>query len=133
MGIWPGVLGAEIPEVATFENVASIIHFLAAILFCSLGCGGRFFLYYTVYQLITTLVKTLLVPGETMSDWTWDIIGDIVEYLAGMGLAIVIGVKGKLAGGGRFSHMCSHRGMLILFASLMTIWAVVLVRYLSMA
>ncbi|MCE4624892.1 MAG: hypothetical protein F7C35_03395 [Desulfurococcales archaeon] len=131
MGVWPGLLGANTPVIPTFENVASLIHFLAALLFCTIGCGRRFFTYYTIYQFITTIVKTMLIPGESVQDWTWDIVGDLEEYLAGMGTALLIGISGKMSGWRHSGRICSHRGLLSLFSLLMIVWALVLLRYIG--
>lgn len=122
--VWPEWYSRVIVEVVILENLASILHFLFAILVAMLGCGARVFWAYAFYQLLTTTLKTLLIPGYPLSDWTWDFLGDTLEFLTGIGLATVLGLDSRIRPSPVVKRACSTRGILVGLALLMLLWTI---------
>ena len=122
--VWPEWYSRVIVEVVILENLASILHFLFAIAVTMLGCGSRVFWAYAFYQLLTTTLKTLLIPGYPLSDWTWDFLGDTLEFLTGVGLASVLGLDSRIKPPPVAERACSTRGILVGLALLMLLWAI---------
>jgi len=132
MVIWPGILSNHITPIPTFDDVASLFHFIAALLLTLVaGCSRRFFAGFIIYQLVTTSLKTLLLAGHTLADWRWDFFGDIEEYAAGAGLIYLAGLNDRIPARGVLGRLCSWRGIAAMFAALMTVWAVLFVMALS--
>ncbi len=90
--IWPGPISDKVFEVVVLENIASIGHLLFGFLIVLAGCAREGFALYTAYQASTTIVKTLLFPEHTLADWSWDLLGDVLEFSSGAGLAFITGL-----------------------------------------
>lgn len=124
--IWPEWYSRTIAEVIVAENLASIVHILAAVAFTLLSCHRRVFWAYLAYQLVTTAGKTLAFPEHTLSDWSWDLAGDTIEYLAGVGIVEVLGLTGRIRLPPPASKACSTRTILAATIALLALWALLL-------
>ncbi len=126
--IWPDWYTKTIAEVVVAENLASIVHILAASAFALLSCHRRVFWAYLAYQLVTTAGKTLAFPEHTLSDWSWDLVGDTMEYLTGVGIIEVLGLTGKTRLPPPADKACSPRAILAATIALLALWALLLAR-----
>lgn len=129
--VWPTWVSDRIVEFVVLENLASISHFLFAFALTVIGCGARVFWAYAFYQFYTTAAKTLSFPDHTLRDWTWDFVGDTVEFLIGIGLATALGVNSKITPPPPVRRACSKRGILVGLGLLTLVWLVFYLRSLS--
>jgi len=121
--VWPQAFSERFWEVVVLENPASILHFVAAIALTLLGCGRQTFWAYTAYQVYTTIAKTLAFPEHTLADWPDDMLGDIVEYAAGIGVAWAAGLDSRVSLPGRLASACTWRGVMVGLALVTLVWA----------
>ncbi len=124
--VWPEWVSGTIVEFVVLENLASMIHFLAAFALTVIGCAKRFFWVYTLYELVTTGIKTAVYPGHTLVDWTWDLMGDIMEFLMGIGLAYVLGVESRIHDSPSVARICEWKTLLAFISALMAAWIIAL-------
>ncbi len=127
--VWPSWYTGTIVEVVVLENLASIVHFLFAVLVAAMGCSHRVFVAYTFYQLVTTILKTATDPSHGLSDWSWDFVGDTLEYVMGVGVAQLAGWESRLASKPRVQALCTGKSILAGLTLLMLVW---LILFLSM-
>ncbi len=106
--IWPDILSHNYLFITVLENTASWLHLLGGLVVALLGCPGRYLAAYALYQPYTTTAKTLLFPGHGLADWSWDFIGDNVEFLAGIGLGAAT-APGRMAGSPAARGYCEWR------------------------
>jgi len=109
--------------IFVLENLASIVHFIAAFLATVWSCGRRFFPFYAAYQAGGSVAKELFLPSFTLADVGWDFFGDLVEYLAGAGAAYVAGLADSRRLQGRVALICSPRVMAAALAAMLVFWA----------
>ena len=122
--VWPEWMSRVYVEMIVLENLASWLHFAAAIAFSVVGCGVRVFWAYSAYQVYTTLGKLLAFPEAEAPVWVSDMIGDVVEFAAGLGLAVALGVYGRVRLTGVAERACSWRGVLAGLGALTLVWLV---------
>lgn len=130
MIVWPEWMTRTYLEMVVLENIASWLHFAAALAFAVVGCGARVFWAYTAYQVYTTLGKLLAFPEAEAPVWVSDMVGDTLEFAAGLGLAVALGVYGRVRLGGLVERACQWRGILAGLAALTVVWLVFFVRSL---
>ena len=130
MIVWPEWMTRAYLEMIVLENLASWFHLAAAVALAVVGCGARVFWAYSVYQVYTTLGKLLAFPEAEGPVWVSDMIGDIVEFAAGLGFAVALGVYGRVRLGGPVERACSWRGILAGLGALTLVWLVFFVRSL---
>ncbi len=128
--VWPEWMSRVYFEMIVLENIASWIHFAAALFFAVLGCGTRVFWAFSAYQVYTTLGKLLAFPEVEGPAWASDMLGDIFEFAAGLGLALALGFYGRVRLGGLAERACSWRGVLAGLALLTLVWLVFFIRSL---
>lgn len=122
----PGdLLGFSLGEVVVLENLASSIHLIAGVLFAATGCLRLGFTAYTSYQVVMTLVKFAFADWYTASDLDWDLVGDMIELLAGVGAVYSLGVQGRLRGTAS-RILCNSRLVLAVFVAVATYWTVLI-------
>ncbi len=129
--IWPEWYSRTLVEFIVLDNLASIIHMLAAIAFAVLGCHKRVFWAYLFYQIITTAAKTIVFPEHTLADWSWDLGGDTFEFLIGVGIAEVLGLTSRIKPSGYVEKACSVKGVIIGLIILLAIWLVAFINAMS--
>lgn len=127
--VWPEWYSRVLIEIVILENLASILHFLFAIAVTALGCGVRVFWVYAFYQLLTTTLKTLLIPGYPLSDWSWDFLGDTLEFLTGVGMAYALHLDSRIKPPPAVERACSTRGILVGLLLLMALWTIAFINY----
>ncbi len=128
--VWPEWYSRTLIEFIVVDNLASIIHVVAAMVFTVLACHRRIFWAYFFYQLVTTVAKTIAFPEHTLADWSWDLGGDTFEFLIGIGLAEVLGLTGSIKPAGIVEKACTRKGVLIGLAILFIIWLIAFIHAL---
>ena len=90
------------------------------------GCPLRGLAFYTAYQAGMVPVKLLLADWYTLDDLDWDLVGDELEFLAGLGLALALGLGGRLEGSRLGRLLCDPRLLAALFGAAALYWIVML-------
>jgi hypothetical protein len=126
--IWPDLLSHKYLTVTVLENPASWLHLVGGLIAAFFGCPGRYLAAYALYQLYTTAAKTILFPSHGLADWSWDFLGDNLEFLAGIGLGAALAPPRASSGQGR---MCSWRIVALLLGLLTLAWLAALASSLS--
>jgi len=122
--VWPEWFSRVYVEIIVLENIASWLHFAAAVALGVLGCGRRVFWAYTAYQVYTTLAKLAAFPGVEAGVWPSDMLGDIFEFAAGLGLVAAAGLEGRARLPPWAAAACGWRGVLAGLAALTLVWLV---------
>jgi len=128
MIVWPEWMTRRIAEIVVLENPASILHLVAAIVLATLGCGRETFAAYTLYQVYTTIAKTIAFPEETLADWPTDLLGDTLEYAIGLGLAWALGLTGKVKLPEPYNKACTWKGVLAGLGLVTLVWLAFFIR-----
>lgn len=120
------VLGLTLGGVVVLENLASLLHFLAGALIALSGCPRRGLAVYTAYQAGMVPVKLLLADWYSLRDLDWDLVGDELEFLAGLGLVLALGMGGRLSERRYARLLCDLKVLLLIFGGAALYWTVML-------
>lgn len=133
--MWPSWYSRTLIEIIVLENIASIVHavFALALSYISIDCARKVFPAFTLYELVTTTAKTIAFPDHGLADWSWDFVGDTIEYIIGVGLAVTLGLdnRGSKSIRSSLEQVCGWRGVLAGLALLLAVWLVAFVKALS--
>jgi len=123
-----GLTGVSLGEVIVLENLASILHFLAGVVIALSGCPATGLAVYAAYQTGMTLVKFAVTDWYTVGDIDWDLIGDMVEFLAGMGLVWGLGLAGRLRDARLARLACNKKVLASVFGLVALYWTILLLQ-----
>ncbi len=121
------ILGFSLGEIIVLENTASIIHFLAGVAIALSGCPLRGLAIYTAYQAGMVLVKFAVADWYTIGDLDWDLVGDELEFLAGLGLVLGLGMGGRLSKARSARLLCNVKVLAAIFGAAALYWTILLV------
>ncbi len=131
MVVWPDWMTRQLAEILVLENAASIFHYLAAIAIAAAGCARPATAAYTLYQVYTTIAKTLAFPEHTLADWPTDLLGDTIEFIAGAGTAWLLGIDSEIRLPGKAAKACTWKGIMMALAALTLVWLAFFIRDLT--
>jgi len=116
-------IAVTIIPIVVLESPVSYLHALAAFAATAAGCGRLFFILYSLYQAVASLEKALLVPAYTRADLSWDLVGDIFEYMIGAGAAWLLGLAADEPRSDKIAKICSPWLLAALLAASALFWA----------